>query len=190
MTHINEANSKYAGKYAGRVRITREEESLSTLAADMAVLLQDATSNPDINVDIYRSGAKQYARVLFNMAIQTADSEVLHTNMTIENVRFFCDGIRTMLALSQSLVSVGHIPAITEAATAFAGNPNDWPTNPDSGSADAPQDDPDAGSDGGEAVPVHSPELETVDQENSTAEIAETAETDDEYSEEPLAIAA
>lgn len=162
---MSNTNEKYAGKFPGRVRVTQEEEALSTLAGDMAGILQVAFSDPDLNVDIYRNGNKRYARVLFDIAIQTASAETIHRGLTIEGVHVFCQGMQAyhawMTAPSEVVLQHPPIEVVAVAPEAFVGNPADWDHGDNSGSTDAPQDDPD--TNGGSDMVEPPLELETVD---------------------------
>ena len=170
---MSNTNAKYAGKFPGRVRVTQEEEALSTLACDMAEILRVAFSDPDLNVDIYRNGNKRYARVLFDMAIQTATAETIHRDLTIEGVHVFCQGMQAYHTwMAASTVPATPQDAAPNATVALVGNPADWERNGNSGPTDAPQDDPDSNGGSDPVEPVR--ELETVDMSDVDVSAVET----------------
>lgn len=179
---MSDTNNKYSGKFPGRVRVTQEEEALSTLACDMAEILRVAFSDPDLNVDIYRNGNKRYARVLFDMAIQTATTETIHRDLTIEGVHVFCHGMQAYHAWMNAPVIAAHPASVEAAPEALAGNPADWEQDGNSGSTDAPQDDPDTNGGSDPVEPVR--ELETVDMDD--VDVSNT-ETDEPHEFERLA---
>jgi hypothetical protein len=168
MNALNETTTtddRYAGKVPGRVRVTAAETALNVVADTLATALNTYHgADGEYTVDITRAKEKRYARVLYNVVIQSSNGQTVNSDMTIEEVHCFVTGALTGLAWSEN------------ASTAFRGNPEDYGDmgQDDGGSAPVEPENP-QGDKGGDGV---APEkvLEPVDTE--TAPIDTVAETE------------
>jgi hypothetical protein len=156
---VSATDDRYAGKVPGRVRVTAAETALNVVADTLATALNTHYGvDGEYTVDIVRDKAKRYARVQYNVFIQSSDRQTVNTGMTIEEVHCFISGMMTGLAWTDT------------DSVAFRGDPADYGDmgQDDGGSAPVEPENPqgDQGSDGVAPEKV----LETVDTETAPIE--------------------
>jgi len=169
-TTTTATDDRYAGKVPGRVRVTAAETALNTVADTLATALNvHYAVDGEYTVDIVRSKEKRYARVLYNVFIQSSDRQTVNSNMTIEEVHCFITGTLTGLAW----MGTGNV--------AFRGDPADYGDmgQDDGGSAPVEPENPsgDHGGDGVEPEKVLEPSNEATETETEgeTAPLAQAA---------------